>query len=74
MFFYTSQLKPRTKQSMALIQFSVGKRGSGGQNDKNLNKFSVTKDILFVPGRWLLWDEKILVTKFHLYRKSINRI
>ena len=45
-----------------------------GQNDKNLNNLNVTKNILFVNERQLLWGEKILVTKFYLYRRSINEI
>ena len=45
-----------------------------GTNDENLENFSVTKDITFITGRWLLWNEKILVTKFYLCRKSTNGI
>ena len=33
---------------------------------KSYITLSVTKDILFVTGRQLLLDEKILVTKFYL--------
>ena len=45
-----------------------------GQNDKNFDNFSVTKDMFFVPGGWLVYDVKILVIESYLYRRSINGI
>ena len=35
---------------MALIQLPAWNRGSGGQNDKNVNNVSVTTDMAFVTG------------------------